>query len=201
MTRPTRRPPRILILILIAFVAMLVAACGETSPSSPPATTASASPSASSSPASPEPTATASPSPGPCVGTDLRVTGGPWGGAAGSRGSDILVENAGAAPCLLPAGPLVALIDSAGSVLLQSRPTPVGEGPSIGPGGSRSFSLVIGNWCDDSVALPVHLQLALAGGSVDIAGLALAAIDELPPCNGPGQPASLSTTSWELPPT
>jgi hypothetical protein len=201
MTRPTRRQPRILALVLVGFVALLVAACGETNPSSPPATPASASPSASPSSPSPSPTATASQAAGPCAGTDLRVTGGPWGGAAGSRGSDVLVENLGATPCVLPAGPLVALIDATGSVLQQSGPTPVGEGPAIGPGGSRTFSLVIGNWCDDSVALPVRLQLALAGGSVDIGGLVLATVDELPPCNGPGQPATLSTTTWEFPPT
>lgn len=187
-------------LTLVVLATMIVVACGQPDVSTPPPTTASPPPSASASPASAVPTATESSASGlPCTSADLRVAGGPWGGAAGSRGSDVLVQNVGAGPCILPAGPLVALIGPTGNVLLQSRPTPVGEGPAIGVAGSRMFSLVIGNWCDDSVALPVRFQLALAASSVDIAGLSLATIDELPPCNGPGQPASLSTTGWESP--
>jgi hypothetical protein len=194
---PGRSP--LLVLALAALGTMLVAACGETAvPSSPPIT-ASTTPPASASTGVPElsPTTIAGSADESCTSTDLQVTGGPWGGAAGSRGTDVVVENRGSSSCRLPAGPVVAILGSTGSVLLQSRPTRVGQGPTIGPNGAISFSLVVSNWCDESLTLPLRFQLALTAGTIEIAGVSVASRDELPPCNGPGQPASLSTTSWE----
>ena len=107
-----------------------------------------------------------------------------------------MVENQGAAACLLPAGPTIALLDDAGTVLLTT-PAQAGSGPSLAPSGTAGFSLLIGNWCAQGTGLPLHFRLALAGDAVDIANLAITTTDELPPCNGPGQPASLSTSPWE----
>lgn len=103
----------------------------------------------------------------------------------------------GMAPCLLPAGPTVALVDQAGTTLLANTPPQVGSGPAIEPGATIGFSLMLSNWCDQAVSLPLHLSLGLAGDSIDIANLAVATIDDLPPCNGPGQPATISATAWE----
>jgi len=158
---------------------------------------------------SPSPSASTAPTPGAssaaptstplavCASADIRATGGPWGGAAGSRGSDIVVDNIGSASCLLPAGATIAIVDQAGTVLLSNTPPPAGTGPEIAPGATVGFSLVVGNWCDPPVGLPFHIQLALATGAVDIEGLAVTTSDDLPPCNGPGQPATLSTTDWQ----
>lgn len=172
---------------------LLVAACGNPpspspSPSAGPSTSPTASASASAS-ASAEPVA--------CTATELTATGGPWGGAAGSRGSDVVVENHGTAACLLPAAPTVALVDQAGAAVLTNAPAPAGSGPAIDAGGSAGFSVVLGNWCDQSVGLPLKVSLALASGSVDVANLTITTLDELPPCNGPGQPASISATDWQ----
>jgi hypothetical protein len=176
---------------LAVATTLVLAACGNT-PSPSPAVSPSVAPSAS-------PSVTASPSAAEaaCTGTDLTVTGGPWGGAAGSRGSDITVQNQAASPCLLPAGPTVAMIDPSGVVLLANTPPQGGTGPSLAPGGALGFSLLIGNWCDQGISLPAHFSLALASGTVDIANLAVQSLDDLPPCNGPGQPASISTTAWQ----
>jgi hypothetical protein len=177
---------------LAVIVAALVTGCGNPVTPSPPAT-ASPVP-------SPTPSLSASPSASAvvaCVASDIVATGGPWGGAAGSRGSDIVVENRGAAPCLLPAAPTIAVVDQAGTVLLTSAPPPSGAGPELAAGGSVGFSLLLGNWCDDSVNLPLHFRLALASGGIDIAALTAATVDDLPPCNGPGQPATLSATEWQ----
>ena len=91
---------------------------------------------------------------------------------------------------------MIAVVDAAGTVLL-STPARAGSGPSLGPGGSVGFSLLLGNWCAQGTLLPLHFRLALASDVVDIASLAASSTDELPPCNGPGQPASLSTTDWQ----
>lgn len=138
----------------------------------------------------------ASPSEAACTGADIQATGGPWGGAAGSRGSDIVVENHGSAACLLPAGPTIFLLDPSGAVLLSTQAR-AGSGPSVAPNGTATFSLLFGNWCNQAVSLPLRFRLALASDAVDVQGLAVSSTDELPPCNGPGLPASLSTTDWQ----
>ena len=125
------------------------------------------------------------------------MTGGPWGGAAGSRGSDIVVQNQGTAACLLPASPTVAMVDPSGAVLLANTPPQVGTGPSLAPGATIGFSLVLGNWCQQQVNLPLHFSLALASESIDIANLSVQTIDDLPPCNGPSEPPSISATAWQ----
>jgi hypothetical protein len=90
---------------------------------------------------------------------------------------------------------VVALADPSGKVLLNSH-LPVGaDGPVLSAGASFSFSFQLSNWCDQSAAMPLDVLLALGSGSVKVAGLSLASAD-LPPCNGPGQPAVLSTTEW-----
>jgi hypothetical protein len=181
-----------------AFVllgAVLVGACGNP-PSPSPNGSGSASGSPSSSLAVPSGPPNASPTETACVGADIQAGGGPWGGAAGSRGVDILIENRGIAACLLPAGPTVALVDAHGAVVL-STPARAGPGPSVAPNGTAGFSLVFSNWCLESVELPLHVRLALAGDAVDIESLIIASVDELPPCNGPGQPAVISTTDWQ----
>jgi hypothetical protein len=174
---------RLLVPAVVALGTVLVAACGGTAVSSSSPITASTTPPGSADES--------------CASTDLRVTGGPWGGAAGSRGTDVAVENRGSSSCRLPAGPVVAILGATGGLLLQSGPIRVGQGPTIRPNGAISFSLVFGNWCAEPLTLPLRFQLALAAGPIEIAGVSMASRDELPPCNGPGQPASLSTTSWE----
>jgi hypothetical protein len=173
------------------FVALIVSACGNP-PTPTPSPSASATPSPA--PSSPPPTASGAAA---CSSVDIEATGGPWGGAAGSRGSDIIVENVGTAACLLPATATVALVDPAGAVVLTNAPAQAGTGPEVAPAGRVGFSLVMGNWCDQAVSLPLRVKLALAADSVDIGDLSVTTTDDLPPCNGPGQPAVISTTEWQ----
>jgi len=177
--------PRIALIAVLATV--LAGACGN--PPSPSPTT-SASPPVS-------PSASSSATGAACAGADIKATGGPWGGAAGSRGSDIVVTNAGTVACVLPAGPTVAMVDQGGTVVLANTPPESGPGPTLASGSSVGFSLVIGNWCDQQVSLPLRFSLALATDAVDIDGLFARSLDDLPPCNGPGQPPSISTTAWQ----
>ena len=192
----------------LAMIGLLLAACGGTTgPSPSPGETATptlsndataSSPGSgapSTAPTGATPTSATSPAIGPCTTADVDATAGPLGGAAGSRGADVGVRALGGVSCRLPASPVVALVDPAGNVLLRSRPSVNADGPLISPSESRAFSFQMSNWCDRSVKMPLHFQLALAGGSLDIRGLTMAA-DGLPPCNGPGQLASLSTTDW-----
>jgi hypothetical protein len=174
--------------LLAVLVTVLLAACGAN---------ASPSPTASPGQTGLAPTTVTSPGAQACASADIKATGGPWGGAAGSRGADVSVQNVGASSCLLPARPSVSLVDPAGTALLASEPAPQGGGPTIGPGETLGFSLVFSNWCDRAVGLPLHLRLALADGAAEIDSPSVATADELPPCNGAGQPAALSTIDWE----
>ena len=97
----------------------------------------------------------------------------------------------------MPTAPTIALIDPSGTSVLTNAPARAGTGPSLAPGATIGFSFSFGNWCNDQVSLPLHVSLALATEAVDVANLAVATADELPPCNGPGQPASISATDWE----
>ena len=96
----------------------------------------------------------------------------------------------------MPFGPTVAMVDLGGTVVLTSSPVLAGPGPELASGGSIGFSLLVGNWCDQAVSLPLHFRLALASGGVDITALAVQTIDDLPPCNGPSEPATLAATEW-----
>ena len=195
-------------LAALAMMGTLLAACGGTVGPSPspsrianptlasdavPSATSTAAPSTA--PTHATPTSAASPAIGQCTKSDIVATAGPLGGAAGSRGADVVVRTSGSASCRLPASPVVAVVDPAGKVLLRNRPSITADGPLISPTVSLSFSFQMSNWCDRSATMPLHFLLALAGGSLDISGLKMA-VDDLPPCNGPGQPASLSTTDW-----
>lgn len=184
---------------------LLVAACTTTvrpSPSAPTAS-ASASPSSEASPTT-GPSSTTSPTPvaspsaaagADCGPGDLRMTGGPWGGAAGSRGADVTVT-AGATACRLPAQPVVAIADSTGKDLIHSTLPLTDDGPLLEPGASRVFSFRVSNWCDRTARLPLQAVGLVATGAIEIGGLVMTA-DVLPPCNGPGQPALVEATGWQ----
>jgi Protein of unknown function (DUF4232) len=166
--------------------AVLVAGCAATlSPSVGPVTIPGGSSPSGSAPA------------GPCSTVDIKASDGPWGGAAGSRGADVTVTATSTASCLLPPRPVVAIVDATRTVVLQAKPVVATGQRTLGPGRPASFSIIFGNWCDPAPKLPLHPVLVLDSGLVEIGGLALATVDDLPPCNGPGQPATISATDWQ----
>ena len=185
------------LLSLIAACTSTVVPSGTPTPSTPTSSgSASASAPASGSP-SPAGTPAASPSSAgaDCTVADLTIRGGPWGGAAGSRGADVTVT-AGATACRLPAHPVVAMLDSTGRELVHSTLPVTNDGPILDAGASRAFSFLVGNWCDRTARLPLQAVGLVADGPIEIGGLVMNA-EDLPPCNGPGQPATVTTTDWQ----
>ncbi|HEU5203253.1 MAG TPA: DUF4232 domain-containing protein [Candidatus Limnocylindrales bacterium] len=189
--------------LIVSAVAVLAVACNTTTTPTTPPTTPPASPPASAPtappPASTSPTAagTASPASGgaACAPADLALVSGGWSAAAGSRGADVSVENRGATACTLPAGPAVAILDASGTQLLESPPTDA-PGPSLEPGAVATFTVLFSNWCDEAAALPLHVALRDGNAAIPVPDLDLTT-DDLPPCNGPGQPPALSANPWE----
>jgi hypothetical protein len=182
---------------LLLFAAIVLAAC--TNQSATPSPSAPVAPSAIPSPSDPAMPSATTAAGALCAATDLTASAEGWSAAAGSRGADVLVENSGAGACSLPATPDVAIVDNAATALLESEPGGTGSGPSLEPGGTATFTVLASNWCDEPAGLPYHLVLRADGGAVQVTGLDLATADDLPPCNGPDQPATLSANAWVLP--
>jgi hypothetical protein len=186
--------------VLLSALAIVAVACNSTTTTTaapataPPATTAPAT-------TAPESTAPSGDSPSAppegsaCALTDLAVTAGGWGAAAGSRGADVSVENRGASACELPAGPTVAILDAGGTQLLASPATDQ-PGLTLEPGAVATFTVLFSNWCEQGAALPLRVALVDGAAGVPVPGLDMTA-DDLPPCNGPGQPPTLSANPWE----
>ena len=105
------------------------------------------------------------------------------------------VENRGATACELPAGPAVAILDASGRQLLESAPTDA-PGPSLDPGAVATFTVLFSNWCEEAAALPLHVALRAGDAAIPVPDLDLTA-DDLPPCNGPCQPPTISANPWE----
>ena len=132
---------------------------------------------------------------GACTPEDLALTGGAWGAAAGSRGAEVSVENRGSAACTLPASPSVAVLDAAGTAIIESPPPTDETGPTLEP------------W-RDHIRDPVQ-QLVRRGDGAPAARRAALGVRghpdpgsrhdrrRFPPCNGPRQPASLSANPWQ----
>jgi hypothetical protein len=213
---PRRLHSTALRLLTVTIVALGLAACGTTTPSVSPASSLAATsvPSAAVTPTSPPtaavpsavatPVATAAATPvasaaaGPCKTLEVIATAGPINGAAGSREADITVKSAGAGSCRLPTIPVIAVVDSSNRELLRSKLPTTDEGPMLTSKRAEAFSFLMSNWCDQTATFPFRFELELAGGSAPIAGLTMTA-DDVPPCNGPGQPASISTNGWTGP--
>lgn len=124
-----------------------------------------------------------------------------WEGAAGSRIAWIVVTNVGEEPCDLGGPPAAALLDGAGAVLAVSK-EPLGGGPGVrlASGKEALLFVAVGNWCGEPPRPPLSIGLTLPDGLQMIARPADGLAVEPPPCNGPGQPATISVAaeSWTL---
>jgi hypothetical protein len=149
----------------------------------------SASPSAqpSAPPASASPAGEAS-----CGGNQLAGAITAWEGAAGSRIGTVIVTNNSQDACRLAGPPGAALIDGSGTVLAASS-GPVGGAANLElPAGARAQLLIaVANWCNDPPRPPVSIGLTLPDGTRLVVEPAAGGAFEPPPCNGPGQPASI----------
>jgi hypothetical protein len=189
------RPWRAIATAALVITTLFSLGCQPTSTSTPGPTQAEPSASVvapSMPPASTGPAATAAAA--LCLSGALAVSGGPWGAAAGSRGADIIVANQGDVACTLTATAQVAIVDDTSEPIVQSDPSTDG-GPLLDPGESAAFTILFGNWCDESAALPLHVLVRTADAGLQVQGLDLTASD-LPPCNGPDQPPVLNVQPW-----
>jgi len=101
----------------------------------------------------------------------------------------------GEAACRVTSKPMIALMDPSGQVVLQSPIQIDDAGPVVSASAPSGFTYEISNWCSPTTATPWTVVLATSVGAVPVTGIQYGT-DDLPPCNGPGQPATLTTSDW-----
>jgi hypothetical protein len=179
---------------------------GDPTPT-PPAATASPIPSLTPSPsASPTPTIapttaplpslTATPGAIDCTLGNLVARITRWEGAAGHRIADVEVTNAGAGPCFLPTLARPQLVDGNGDVLIDGT-SPVGSSLSLKPGGKATTLVDADNYCGPAPLAPVSVAFVMGGPDQRLIAAPVSPKDAtVPPCNGPGAPASIEMHPW-----
>ncbi|MFI5225283.1 MAG: DUF4232 domain-containing protein [Candidatus Limnocylindrales bacterium] len=180
-------------------------------PTTPPASSAPSH--APASPAYPSPSQGAAVVPSPsrsadCSAADLTARILDWQGAAGSRIADIELASRDGASCIVQGRPQVLLLDAHGATLIDSAKS--GSGPAhvaptdprfvVSPGHPLKTQIAASNYCGPSPALPLTVALVLPnGGHEPLVATALTTGGEaeaVPPCNGQGSPATISTNGW-----
>lgn len=166
-----------------------------TVPTATAAPTATTAPTASPT-ATPTPTPTVAPTLGPCDPSKLvaRITA--WGGAAGNRVANVELTNTGTEACTLRAAERPQLVDGTGAVLIDG-PAPTGRTlVTVAPGGVVTTMVDDSNYCGQAPSPPVTVAFVLGSGARIVAVPFSPTDATVPPCNGPGSPASISMHPW-----
>lgn len=200
-----------------SVLAIVVAACGASTPTpfvtTAPATAsgapsavapASGAPSAlaTSTPsptATPVPTATPEPTPAACAATGLAARITNWSAGMGQRFADIELTNTGQATCIIFSTIRPQLVDGHGAVLIDSTGSGTQASISFGPGIVLKTQVAAGNYCGPAVVAPVSVAFFLGGAAGRVVAAPLSPTDQsgLPPCNGnPGDPGQISMHDW-----
>jgi cytoskeletal protein RodZ len=180
-------------------VAVAQSAAPSASPAeSPSPVEESATPEATSSP-TPAPTATPTPTAptiGPCATDDLTARITSWEGAAGNRIAQVTITNSGSDVCTVPTTTVPQLVDGAGTVLAQGTGTPGGNESKLQPGDVLTSEVDVSNVCTTPVVAPVTIAYDLGDGRHVVSKPLKSTDSTVPPCNGPGQPASIVMKAW-----
>ena len=184
------------------LLAVMVAGCGQSTPSSTPTFAPTRSPTLAETPAAASPSPTVEPVPTvvetgtagtpPCLIADLKASHGLVEGAAGSRVTEVVLVSA--ETCSVDAFPALRLRDSKAAGLIL--------GPSTGPGGidlvpgvAYTSEVRVANWCAPDPSFPLSLNIVLGTDELAVTGGSFPEDGDLPPCNGPTGPR-LEATAW-----
>lgn len=129
-----------------------------------------------------------------CDPAALSVYSGGWGAATGTSYTRLVILNRGSFDCLLPTSPTVELLDAGGKLLGSTAPWP-GEPATVflPPGWTAVANVAFADWCTDPPALPMAMDLRLAGATLQVSQPASEqAKIPVPPCMS--TPASQAAT-------
>ncbi len=136
---------------------------------------------------------------GACGPQDVSLAAEPWGGAAGSRGTVVMVTlAAGRGTCTLGKGLTAETRDANETVLATTGTAESGEPVTLAPGVSFTIGMAWSNWCGATPAAPVSLALKMSGWeSFAAVPVPTGGVDPVPPCMGSTEPTALSWTGLE----
>jgi hypothetical protein len=137
-----------------------------------------------------------------CRSADVTLTAEPWGGAAGSRGTNVTVTLTSDRPdCML--SPVVGglIIDATEQRVVSidkvTSGAPQGGSVPLKAGASYTVGVAWSDWCGPQIAEPIGLALHFEGWGVAAAvSVASGGTDPVPPCNG-GSLSNLSVTALQ----
>ena len=153
----------------------------------------------------PTPTPTLAPTPAPtaspatvaaCRAGDFAWSSDAWGGAMGSRGTTILARGVTSLqPCVIRGEAILTLRDANGTQLLTAHAAATDASVSAG----KLFQMEVSwsNWCGNEPSQPISLTLVLPGDTLPVPVIPPSGSILVPPCNGAGQPSSLSGTGFQ----
>jgi hypothetical protein len=139
----------------------------------------------------------------PCAEPRVMAVADRWGGAAGSRGTTIHITVAAGPDCVLVGHPAARILGGDGSVVITTQHA---DQPWVEPGDQpitmsatgtgTTVSVVWSNWCGPSPAGPqltLELRITPDGEWLPVSAAPGDEAIPVPPCNGSGEPSTLST--------
>jgi hypothetical protein len=138
-----------------------------------------------------------------CRAEDFAWTSDPWTGAAGSRGTTVLLRGVASLVGCQIDGPAVLVLRDANDQTLLSAETPA-SAVTVRADTLLEIGVSWSNWCGDAPAAPISLALTLPGDSSEVPlvpptdGPGPGPGIPVPPCNGAGQPSVLNGTDFQL---
>jgi len=148
-------------------------------------------------PAEPTPTpSTPAPEVAACnpAGLAARIT--QWTGAAGHRIAEVELRTDGGICSLLVKQQLV-LVDGSGRALIEGAPARTRKTITLDAGAIATTMVDAANYCGPAPVAPVTIAFVLPDGGSIVAAPPTTGLGGVPPCNGPGEPASIQMHAWK----
>jgi len=190
-----------LVIVAVAVAAVVLARPGPapvagSSPAASAASAASAVAGPSESAASAASIAPSRPTTGPCDVTVLAARIVLWEGAAGQRIATVRLTNNGPVACLVDDLARPQLVGGDGAILIDGTAAVPTKHLLVEPGGTLNTLVAAGNDCKPAPVAPVSVAFVFADGRRLVADPASPTDATVPPCNGAGQPATISMHPW-----
>jgi hypothetical protein len=212
--RPTRRFAAQRAFVVGSILTLIAAGCFNAAPTAAPPTagplaTASSAPTPSIAPAptpappSPSPTAvTATPTAiagtTTCNPSQLTAKVLKWEGVSGHRAATVRLTNAGTSACTVADVDRPQLVGGNGAILINGTAPAATTSLTVAAGAALTTSVLTGNYCGSTPVPPVTVAFVLPAsiGRVVASPVSATDTDGVPPCLGPGGPASIQMQPW-----
>ena len=134
-----------------------------------------------------------------CQAEDVDAEITRWEGAAGSRIADIELTNVGGRACSVPSLMRLQLVDGAGTVLIDGAEPTNATFLTVPPDVVLTTLVEASNYCGGAPSPRVTVDFLLGKELLFLATPLTDSDGTLPPCNGPGSPASIQMQPWSAP--